>query len=329
MKDVLLTAPYMIPFVERFTPVFQHYGIHLIVPEVNERLEEAELLQYAGKFDGAITGDDRYSRTVIEKCVPRLKVIAKWGTGIDSIDRQACQDNSVSLLNTPNAFTLPVADSVMGYILAFARQLPWMDKAVKNGVWKKIPGRSLSESTLGVIGVGNIGKAVIRRANGFGMKTLANDIAQIPQDFIEEYGIIVVDLPTLLQKADFVSVNCDLNPTSRHLIDRGALALMKKSAVLVNTARGPIVDEAALIEALQTQRIAGAGLDVFEHEPLPSDSPLLKMENVLLAPHNSNSSPTAWENVHWNTIRNLLIGLEIEHNDFAEVQKINNEVSKP
>ncbi len=323
MTEVILTAPYMIPFLERFTPVFTHYGINLIVPNVNERLEEMELLEYAGKFDGAICGDDRYTRIVIEKSVPRLKVIAKWGTGIDSIDHQACVDNSVQLLNTINAFTLPVADSVLGYILAFARQQPWMDKAIKSGVWSKIPGISLSESTLGVIGVGNIGKAVLQRARGFGMHLLGNDIIPIPDAFLQDNEVVSVNLQTLLSEADFVSVNCDLNPTSRHLINHDTLGLMKKSAVLVNTARGPIVDENALITALQTKKIAGAALDVFEHEPLAQDSPLTKMDNVMLAPHNSNSSPAAWENVHWNTIRNLLIGLGIDHEDFDDIQKTN------
>jgi D-3-phosphoglycerate dehydrogenase len=323
MKDVLLTAPYMIPFVERFTPVFKHYGVNLIIPKVTERMEETELLEYAGKFDGAICGDDRYTRIVIEKCIPRLKVIAKWGTGIDSIDRQACADNSVKLLNTVNAFTLPVADSVLGYILAFARQQPRMDKAVKSGIWRKIPGISLSESTLGVIGVGNIGKAVLQRARGFGMRLLGNDIIPIRGDFLLENGIESVDLETLLREADFVSVNCDLNPTSRHLINHDTLGLMKNTAVLVNTARGPIVDENALITALQTKKIAGAALDVFEHEPLVKDSPLLHMDNVMLAPHNSNSSPAAWENVHWNTIRNLLMGLGIDHEDLNDLQKAN------
>ncbi len=323
MNDVLLTAPYMIPFLDRFAPVFKHYGVNLIVPRVNERLEEKELLEYAGKFDGAICGDDRYTRRVVENCIPRLKVIAKWGTGIDSIDRQACVDNSVKLLNTVNAFTLPVADSVMGYILAFARQQPWMDKAVKSGIWQKIPGISLSECTLGVIGVGNIGKAVLHRARGFGMRLLGNDIIPIPADFLREYGVISVDLQRLLVEADFVSINCDLNPTSQHLINHVTVGLMKNSAVLVNTARGPIVDEVALVTALRTKKIAGAALDVFEHEPLPQDSPLMHMDNVMLAPHNSNSSPAAWENVHWNTICNLLTGLGIDHEDFDDLQKTN------
>lgn len=321
MADVLMTAPYMIPFVERFAPVFKHYGINLILPQVNERMEEDALLAYAGKFDGTICGDDRYTRRVIEACVPRLKVIAKWGTGIDSIDKTACADHSVKLLNTLNAFTLPVADSVLGYILAFARQQPWMDAAVKSGIWQKIPGRSLSECTLGVIGVGNIGKAVLRRARGFGMRLLGNDIVPIPRDFLLENNVASVSLDELLKEADFVSVNCDLNPTSLHLINSQTLAKMKPSAVLVNTARGPIVDEKSLITALQQKTIAGAALDVFEHEPLPEGSPLRKMENVMLAPHNSNSSPAAWENVHWNTIRNLLIGLEIDHEDLYDQQK--------
>ena len=278
---------------------------------------------YAGKFDGAICGDDRYTKKVIQACLPRLKVIAKWGTGIDSIDKEACAAFSVKLLNTPNAFTLPVADSVIGYILAFARQLGGMDAAMKSGVWQKIPGRSLSECTLGVIGVGNVGKAVLRRARGFGMRLLGNDIIPIARDFLLENQVTSVDLGTLLKESDFVSVNCDLNPTSLHLINSKTLAQMKTTAILVNTARGPIVNEKDLVTALQKNAIAGAALDVFEHEPLPADSPLLNMNNVLLAPHNSNSSPAAWENVHWNTIRNLLIGLGIDHEDFYDQQKKN------
>lgn len=318
MPTVLLSAPYMIPVVDRFRPVFAHYGLEIIVPPVRERLEEAELLEYAGQFDGAICGDDRFTARVIERCLPRLKVISKWGTGIDSIDRQAAQRLGVQVRNTPNAFTLPVSDSVMGYILAFARQIPWMDRAVKSGVWAKLPGYSLSERTLGVVGVGNIGKAVIRRARAFGMKILGNDIVPIAPDFILENGVEMTSLHDLLERSDFVSLNADLNPTSYHLINAETLAHMKPTAVLINTARGPLVDEPALIRALEEKRIAGAALDVFEIEPLPEDSPLRRMENVLLAAHNSNSSPAAWERVHWNTIRNLLDGLGIPHEDLAQ-----------
>jgi len=310
---VLLTAPYMIPFVDRFKPVFDQYHIDLIIPEVHERMEEYDLLEYAGQFDGAICGDDRYSARVIEACAPRLKVISKWGTGVDSIDAEACSRYEIKLCRTPNAFTLPVADSVIGYILAFARRQPWMDTEMKNGRWEKIPGKSLSECTLGVIGVGNVGKAVIRRARAFGMEVYGTDIIEIDQAFITETGIEMTNLPSLLSNSDFVSINCDLNPTSYHLINSDTLAFMKPDAILINTARGPIVEEKALIEALQSKRLAGAALDVFEQEPLPWESPLMKMDNVMLAPHNSNSSPAAWERVHWNTIKNLLEGLGLEY----------------
>lgn len=310
---VLLTAPYMIPVVDRFKSLFDSYDIELIIPEVPERMEEADLLKYAGQFDGTICGDDRYTARVIEACLPRLRVISKWGTGIDSIDAEACSRYEIKLCRTQNAFTLPVADTVLGYILAFARRQPWMDREMKSGKWEKIPGKSLSECTLGIIGVGNIGKAVTRRARAFGMKVDGTDIIEIDRVFVAETGIEITDLQTLLSRSDFVSINCDLNPTSYHLINSDTLALMKSNGVLINTARGPIVEEKALIEALQVGRLAGAALDVFEHEPLPLESPLLKMDNVMLAPHNSNSSPAAWERVHWNTIRNLLEGLGLEH----------------
>jgi D-3-phosphoglycerate dehydrogenase len=163
-----------------------------------------------------------------------------------------------------------------------------------------------------VIGVGNIGKAVTRRARAFGMKVLGRDIVEIDHVFINESGIHMTSLEALLADSDFISLNCDLNPTSHHLINAQTLAGMKPSAVLINTARGPIVDEPALVAALQSGRIAGAALDVFEFEPLPLESPLLKMDNVMLAPHNANSSPAAWERVHWSTIRNLFEGMGMD-----------------
>jgi D-3-phosphoglycerate dehydrogenase len=308
----------MLPSLDRFRPVLERHGLDLLVPEVRERLEEADLLKYAGQFDGAICGDDCYSARVLEACTPRLKVISKWGTGVDSIDAAACARLGIKLYRTPNAFTLPVTDTVMGYILAFARRQLWMDRAMKAGVWEKIPGRALNECTLGVIGVGNIGKALTRRARAFGMKVFGNDIIEIDHAFIVETGIQMTDLDSLLAESDFVSVNCDLNPTSRHLVNARTLSRMRPTAVLINTARGPIVDEAALVAALKAGTIGGAALDVFEVEPLPADSPLKQMDNVMLAPHNSNSSPAAWEQVHWNTIRNLLEGLGIPSADLKE-----------
>jgi phosphoglycerate dehydrogenase-like enzyme len=312
MKTVLFSAPYMIPFVDRFRPVFNHYGIELIIPEVNERMEESDLLRYAGQFDGAICGDDRYTSRVLDVCAPRLKVISKWGTGVDSIDQAACARLGIRLGRTPNAFTTPVADTVLGYILAFARRQPWMSQQMKSGVWDKIPGKTLSELTLGIVGVGAIGKAVTRRARAFGMKVYGADIVEIDHVFVTETGIEMTDLHSLLSNSDFISLNCDLNPTSHHLINPKTLEQAKAGAVIINTARGPIVDEPALIAALQSGHLGGAALDVFEVEPLPHDSPLMTMDNVMLAPHNANSSPAAWERVHWNTIKNLLDGLGLD-----------------
>jgi D-3-phosphoglycerate dehydrogenase / 2-oxoglutarate reductase len=319
MPTILFSAPYMLLSFDRFRPVLDHYGLKLIKAEVHERLEEADLLKYAGQFDGTICGDDRYSASVLEACAPRLKVISKWGTGVDSIDAAACERLGIKLCRTTNAFTLPVADTVMGYLLAFARRQPWMDNAMKAGVWDKIPGRALHECILGIIGVGAIGKTLTRRARAFGMKVLGNDIVEIDHVFIAETGIEMTTLERLLSTCDFVSVNCDLNPTSHHLINARTLRLMRKEAILINCARGPIVDEAALVEALQAGSIGGAALDVFEVEPLPADSPLKQMDNVLLAPHNSNSSPAAWERVHWNTIRNLIEGLGMNFDESMRV----------
>ncbi len=311
MLTILFSAPYMIPVLPRYRPLLKGLGLQLIVPEVHERLDENQLLAYAGQFDGTICGDDHYTARVLEACSPRLKVISKWGTGIDSIDCQAAESLGIQVRNTPNAFTLPVADTVLGYVLTFARRFPWMDRAVKRGVWEKIPGRSLSECTLGVVGVGKIGKAVIRRARAFGMKILGNDIIPIDPVFLSKNEVEMTTLEDLLARADFVSLNCDLNPSSFHLMNADSLVHIKPSAVLINTSRGAVVDEPALISALQAGILAGAAIDVFEVEPLPADSPLTILDNVMLGSHNANSSPKAWERVHQNTINNLLEGLGI------------------
>ena len=311
MTVILYTAPYMIPLLPRYRPMLESLGLELIVPEVHERLDENQLLNYAGQFDGTICGDDHYTERVLKACSPRLKVISKWGTGIDSINKDVAEKLGIQVRNTLNAFPLPVADTVMGYMLTFARRFPWMDRAVKSGVWQKIPGRSLSECTLGVVGVGRIGKAIIRRSRAFGMQILGKDIIPIDGVFLSTNRVEMTTLKDLLARADFVSLNCDLNPSSFHLINSNSLQHIKLSAILINTSRGPVIDEPALISALQAGKLAGAALDVFEVEPLPADSPLTQMDNVLLGSHNANSSPKAWERVHQNTINNLLEGLGI------------------
>jgi D-3-phosphoglycerate dehydrogenase len=306
---VLVTAPYMQPVIERFQPIFLQHDVEIILPPVEERFEEEDLLQWISEVDGVICGDDRFTERVL-RAAPKLKVLSKWGTGIDSIDQQACKKLGIAVRNTPDAFSQPVADSIMGYILCFARNLLWMDQAMRKGVWQKIPGRSLGECVLGVIGVGNVGKALVRRAVAHGMHVLGNDLVEMPEDFLEETSIEMTSKEEVLEQSDFVSLNCDLNPTSYHLMNEVTFAQMRDKAIIINTARGPVIKEEALIRALQHGGIAGAALDVFEEEPLPDYSPLRKMDNVLLAPHNANSSPEAWERVHQTTIHNLLEELE-------------------
>lgn len=298
-KKVLISAPYFLPVVERFRPVFDKHNMEMVVASVQERLEEKDLLKLIGDIDGVICGDDRFTEKVL-KSAPKLKVISKWGTGIDSINQDACRRLGIAVKNTPNAFTQPVADSVMCYILTFARKIPWMDKDMKQGIWKKIPGVALNETTLGIIGMGNIGKAVARRAVSFGMRVLGNDIKDIDRDFLKEVGVEMVEKDKIYAEADFISLNCDLNPTSKHILKAEVFQMMKKKPYVINASRGPLIKEADLVKALKSGRIAGAGLDVFEEEPLPKKSPLLKMDNVLMAAHNSNSSPRAWEHVHQN-----------------------------
>jgi D-3-phosphoglycerate dehydrogenase len=306
---VLVSAPYFIPVVEEWQPRLAAENVELVPAKVNERLSEAELLEVISDIDGIICGDDRITKRVVD-AAPRLKVISKWGTGIDSIDSAEAKRRGIPVYRTPNAFSEPVADTVLGYILTFARKLPWMDRDIRQGNWEKPPLVSLRECTLGVIGVGDCGKAVVRRAMAFGMHILGNDLLEMPEDFLAETGIEMVSIEDLLANADFVSLNPDLNPTSYHLIGKQQLDMMKPNAYLINASRGPVVDEVALVEVLQNKHIAGAGLDVFEEEPLPQNSLLRKLDNCLLAPHNANSSPKAWQRVHENKVRNLLKGLQ-------------------
>ena len=273
---VLISAPYFLPEIERFRGFFQEHGIETVVAPVEERLEEAELLGLVSDIDGIVCGDDRITERVLD-AAPRLRVISKWGTGIDSIDSVAAAARNIAVCRTPGAFTEPVADTVLGYILCFARNLPFMDAAMKNGTWKKIPGRAMNESTIGVIGVGAIGRAVLRRAAPFGATLLGTDIAEIDPELGPDIGVEMTSFEDLLARSDFVSINCDLNESSHHLMNDAAFGLMQPHAVIVNAARGPVIQEQSMVRALESGSIAGAALDVFEDEPLRGDSPLRGM----------------------------------------------------
>ena len=311
---VMVSAPYMLLEIDKFRDWFTQNDIDIDIPDVKERMEETDLLPIIARYDGVICGDDRFTEKVY-KAAERLKVISKWGTGIDSIHKDIAEKYGVAVYNTPDAFSHPLSDTILGYMLCFSRTIISSDRLMKSGKWEKIRGKTLSEQTLGIIGCGNVGSRVAKKANAFGMRILAYDIKEIPKPIIEQYGIEQTDLDTLLKESDFISANCDLNDTSYHILSGDAFNKMKPTAVVINTARGAVVDEASLIEALENGKIAGCALDVYEYEPLAEDSPLRSMDNVILSSHNSNSSPKYWERVHMNTLSNLLKGL----NEYGEI----------
>jgi D-3-phosphoglycerate dehydrogenase len=234
---VLITAPYMLPVVERFRPVFAENGIEAVVADVEERMEEDDLLPIIAEYDGIICGDDRFTPRVLDAAA-KLKVISKWGTGIDSIDVEAARERGIRVCRTPDAFTHPVADSTLGYMLAFARRQPWIDREMKAGVWAKLPGFAMNEATVGVVGVGAIGCATLRRSKPFGSTLLGTDIREIDPALVNELGVEMVSFETLLERSDFVCLHCDLNPTSHHLMNAAAFDRMKPTAVVLNLARG-------------------------------------------------------------------------------------------
>lgn len=226
---------------------------------------------------------------------PKLKIVAQLAVGFDNIDVKEATKRGIYVTNTPGVLTETTADFAWALLMAVARRVVEADKYVRSGQWKvgwhpsMLLGRDIYGATLGIVGIGRIGEAVARRAKGFGMKILYYDVVR-RQDLETQLGIEYVDLDTLLQKSDFVSIHVPLMKETYHLIDERRLKLMKKTAYLINNSRGPVVDEKALYKALKEGTIAGAGLDVFEQEPLPMDSPLLKLENVVLAPHISSAS---------------------------------------
>jgi len=302
---VVVTAPLACEAIGRYRDALGEAGCDVESHPPAERFGEAELLPLVRDADAVVCGDDRFTDVVIA-AAPKLKVIAKWGTGIDSIDLDAARRRGVRVCNTPDAFSDPVADSVLGYVLLFARGLDGMSRDVREGRWIHVPLRSLSECTIGIVGFGNIGRAVARRAAAFRMCVLACDAKPLAGTVAAEAGVRSVMLEQLLAESDFVTLHATLGTGSGQLMNARRLDLMRQAAVLINTARGDLVDEDALVAALERRRIAGAALDVFREEPLPASSALRRLPNVYLAPHNANSSAAAAARVHANTIRNVL-----------------------
>ena len=226
---------------------------------------------------------------------PKLKMIAQLAVGFDNVDVQEATKRGIYVSNTPEVLTDTTADFAWALLMTLARRVVEADRYVRTGRWKvgwhpaMLQGRDVYGATIGIVGAGRIGYAVAKRATGFSMKILFYDVIPRPE-MEKDFGAKKVDLDTLLKQSDFVSIHVPLMKETHHLINAERLRLMKKTAYLINNSRGPVVDEKALYDALNEGRIAGAGLDVFEQEPTPLDNPLLKLDNVVVAPHISSAS---------------------------------------
>jgi D-3-phosphoglycerate dehydrogenase/(S)-sulfolactate dehydrogenase len=278
-------------------------------PLRGERTEE-ELIGILQGIDGAIASTDPFTARVIQ-AADRLKVISRTGVGYDAVDVPAATQRGVMVTTTPGVNRHAVADWALALILCCARKVPENLAEVQRGAWVRYEGMDLDGKTLGVVGLGTIGKEVAKRAKAFGMRLLAFDLVQdLP--FAAAQGIAYVPLEELLRQSDFVSIHCFLNAATRHLFNAERLALMKPTAYLINTARGGIVDAEALYRALRDKRLAGAGLDVFEGEPLAEGSPLRGLANVYLSPHCAGATADARVRSGSMAAENLVRGLRGE-----------------
>lgn len=279
---VLSTSPTFGYYVSEPVEYLEKHGCEVELVPQNKKMSEKELIEAAKEYDALIVGVEKISRSVIQDS-ERLKVIAKHGAGVDNIDLEAASGKGVAVINAPGANSDAVADLTIGLFISLARSIPFADRSVKEGRWPRVVGAQLNEKTLGIIGLGKIGKKVAKRALGFGMKVVAYDIAE-DEALSRECGIIYLTLDKLLAESDFVSIHIPLNAATRRLVGDRELRLMKKEAFLVNISRGDIVDEDALCRVLKEGVIRAAALDVFTNEP-PKESPLLTMDHVILTPH--------------------------------------------
>ncbi len=262
--------------------LLEEFGCEVIRNPYGRVLAEQELASMVRDVDGLIVGLDRVSRHVIQ-AAERLKVISKYGVGLDNIDLPAARARGVTVTYTPETNSAAVADLTMGLALAVARRIPLADRSVRAGEWRRFVGSAVWGKTMGVVGVGHIGKEVVRRARGFNMSVLCYDKV-VDCEFAMESGATYVPFDDLLEASDFVTLHVPLTEETRRMMGRRELSRMKRTAFLVNTARGEIVDESALYTALTEGWIAGAALDVLEREP-PEGSSLLKLDNVVFTSH--------------------------------------------
>ena len=275
-----------------------------------------ELLKRVRGVDGVLSLlTDKVDGEVMDTAGTQLKVISNHAVGFDNIDVQAATERKIPVGNTPDVLTDATADFAFTLMMAAGRRLIEADRYVRDGKWKTwgpilLLGIEMKGVTLGLVGFGRIGKAMARRAVGFDMRVIYYDPNEKEQN--PEYHATPVDFESLLEESDFISLHTPLTPDTHHLIDSEALSKMKSSAVLINTSRGAVVDMDALYHALKDHRIFAAGLDVTEPEPLPTNSPLLTLDNLVIAPHIASASTVARDNMSWMAAKNLIAGLKGE-----------------
>lgn len=301
----------MLHTLEHCQTRFEQEQLDVVAPTITQQLSEAELCEQIADFDGVIAGDDPFTARVLTIGKQgKLKALAKWGIGVDAIDLAAAKQLGILTSNTPNVFGDEVADVAIGYLILLARELHCIDQAVRQGEWLKIRGHSLRGKTAGIIGVGSIGQAIAVRLQSMGLKLLGYDPHPISADFCEQTGLHPVPLQDVLQQADCLFLACNLTPDNFHLLNADTFDQMKPGVWLINVARGGLVDQAALIETLQTGKVAKAALDVFEQEPLAADSPLTQLPQVILGSHNGSNTREAVLKVNQLAIDNLVRDLQ-------------------
>jgi len=289
---VLVTCPPMLDMIETFRPIFTAEGVELTTPRVMQTLSVEELKAVVPQHHGWIIGDDPANREVLAAGkAGNLKAAVKWGIGVDNIDFAAAREFGIPISNTPLMFGGEVADMAMAYVVSLARETYVIDRGVKQGQWPKPRGISLAGRTLALVGFGDIGRNVARRAMAAGMKILAYDPAFAPSP--DYPGVQAALWPERIGEADFIVFTCALTDVNYHMLDADALNQTRHGVRIVNVARGPLIDEGALAEALRSGRVHSVALDVFELEPLPAQSSLRNFDGNIFGSHNSSNTEDA------------------------------------
>ena len=277
-----------------------------------------ELLRRVAGCDGVLTLlTDRVDDEFLDAAGKKLRVVSNYAVGFDNIDVGACALRGIPVGNTPGVLTDTTADLAWALLMAAARRLPEGDRYVRDGNWKTwgpllLLGPDVHGATIGIVGFGRIGQAVARRAQGFGMEILYHDVQELPREVTEPLGATFLPLEELLARSDFVSLHVNLSDVTRHLINAETLSWMKPTAILVNTSRGPVVDQRALADALRDGVIWAAGLDVTDPEPIPMDDPLVGLDNCLIVPHIASASRATRGRMAAMAAANLLAGVRGE-----------------